>query len=322
MKITKRVNAFFLILVALHIGASLIITVLSEQAVKIGTFPSLMLTQLLILVPSFLFFLIFGYDLQDLVPFKKLRKGTVVLVVLFAFLIMPVITFVNVFSQLFTSNTMVGNADDLLSMPVVIILFLVGLFGPFCEEFTFRGVIYGGLRKSGYLFIAAAVSGIWFGLMHLNLNQFSYAMVLGIVLALLVEASGSIYASIIVHAVVNTWNILLLLAADRLYSSMGIDVFEEANNMVTMDYKFMAMGVVLVVSVVTVLLATGVFISICNHEGRLAHVMSIFRPHKKDGDEAEDEEKGHVVTLSGYIAMALCFFVIFFLDIVLSFLIK
>ena len=217
---------------------------------------------------------------------------------------------------------MVGNADDLLSMPVVIILFLVGLFGPFCEEFTFRGVIYGGLRKSGYLFIAAAVSGIWFGLMHLNLNQFSYAMVLGIVLALLVEASGSIYASIIVHAVVNTWNILLLLAADRLYSSMGIDVFEEANNMVTMDYKFMAMGVVLVVSVVTVLLATGVFISICNHEGRLAHVMSIFRPHKKDGDEAEDEEKGHVVTLSGYIAMALCFFVIFFLDIVLSFLIK
>ena len=335
MKPTKRVNVFFLILVALHIGASVVVTMLSTQAVKLGTFTSLMLTQLLILVPSFLFFLIFGYDVFEWIPFKKLRKGTIALTVLFAFLIMPVISFVNVFSQLFTSNEIVGNANEILSMPVVLTVFIVGLFGPFCEEFTFRGVIYGGLKKSGYLLAAAAVSGIWFGLMHLNLNQFSYALILGIVLSLLVEASGSIYASIIVHAVINTWNILLLMAAERFYSAMGINVFEEASRMITNDYKFMTMGLILVVSVVTTLLATGVFIAISNHEGRLDKVMAVFgknvdkgitdRDMEETGEETgEETEKGsgHVVTLSGYMAMALCFFVIFFLNKVLAFFIK
>ena len=318
MKPTKRVNVFFLILVALHIGASVVVTMLSTQAVKLGTFTSLMLTQLLILVPSFLFFLIFGYDVFEWIPFKKLRKGTIAHTVLFAFLIMPVISFVNVFSQLFTSNEIVGSANEILSMPVVLTVFIVGLFGPFCEEFTFRGVIYGGLRRSGCLCAAAAVNGVFFGLMHLNLNQFSYALVLGFVMSLLVEATGSIWASVIAHVTVNTWNAAMMLMLDKMYSAMGIDVFEEAAGAVTTDVKLSMMGGLIVVSVVTTLLAAGVFIGLSSHEGRLDHVKTIFRTGSPAG-EGREGEKNRVMTLSGYLAAGLCIFVIFFLDKVIGY---
>lgn len=318
MKEVKRVNTFFLILVILHIAASLIVSMLDMQAVRLGTFSSLMLTQMLILVPSFLFFLISGYDIGEWISFKRLKAGTVALVVLFTFLIMPLVSFINVFSQLFTDNTAVDLIGDVADMSPLITVLIVGFIGPFCEEFTFRGVIYGGLRRSGYLCAAAAVNGIFFGLMHLNLNQFSYALVLGFVMSLLVEATGSIWASVIAHVTVNTWNAAMMLMLDKMYSAMGIDVFEEAAGAVTTDVKLSMMGGLIVVSVVTTLLAAGTFIGLSSYEGRLDHVKTIFRTGSPAGEGMEGE-KNRVMTLSGYLAAGLCIFVIFFLDNVIGY---
>ncbi len=319
MKEIKRVNTFFLILVVLHIGASLIVSLLDNEAVRLGTFSSLMLTQLLILVPSFLFFLISGYDISEWIPVRRLKSGTVVLVIVFTFLVMPLISAINIFSQLFTENVAVDMMGEIAGVSPVITILIVGLFGPFCEEFTFRGVIYGGLRKSGFFFAAAAVTGIFFGLMHLNLNQFSYALVLGLVLSLLVEATGSIWSSIIAHMTVNTWNVFLMIMADRFYSSMGLDIFKEAAETITRDDKFMMMGFLLVISVITTLLAAGVFVAICSHEGRTEEARAIFKAGRSPD---EDNRDGRIITLSGYIAIAVCLFVIFFLDKILMMFVK
>ena len=325
MKEVKRVNTFFLILVILHVGASFIVSLLSMQAVKLGTYTSLMLTQLLILVPSFMFFLFLGYDILSWIPFKKLKGGTVALVVLFTFLIMPFVSFINVFSQLFAENVAVDMMSEMADLNPFINLIIVGFIGPFCEEFTFRGVIYGGLRKSGYIVFAAAITGVYFGLMHLNINQFSYALLLGFILSLLVEATGSIWSSIIAHVIVNSWNMVMMLLADRLYSSIGIDVFKEAAENADTDTMLVMMGFLLVISVATSMLAAGVYIGICSHEGRLDHIKKIFK-RKDAGTYAEGEEesdgKVHVITASGYLAMGLCIFVIFFLNMVLTYLIK
>ena len=315
MKAIKRVNGFFLVLVVLHIGASLLVSMLDEEAVKLGTFASLMLTQLLILVPSFLFFLLTRYDIFEWIPFRRLNGKTIFLVIVFTFLIMPLISCVNIFSQLFTTNTAVEMLGELTDMPAIITVLIVGFVGPFCEEFTFRGVIYGGLRQSGYLFAAAAVTGIYFGLMHLNLNQFSYALVLGLVFSLLNEAAGSIWASIIGHAVVNTWNVILMLFAEKFYSGMGMDILSEVNGVVGTDEKLAVMGIVLVMAVVTTALAVGTFVAISESEGRLSVVKSIFKP--KHDEETETHRQ--VITVSGYIAIALCLFVIFLLDRVLGY---
>lgn len=317
-KINKRVNGFFLGLVLLHLSASILLSVLGTGGIELGTFGALMFTQLLIMVPSFVFLIIFKCDLSEWVPFKKLRPGTVALVVLFTFLIMPLISFINVLSQLFTTNTAVEMSAQFMDMPVVMIVFMVGFFGPFCEEFTFRGVIFGGFRQYGYVFAAAVLSGLYFGLMHLNLNQLSYALVLGVIFCLLVEATGSIWGSIIAHAVINTWNVLLMLALDKAYSESGLDIFELSDDLTTTDMKLGMIGVMLVISVIATAIAAGVFIGICRHEGRLDNVISMFCRPDRLGASQESGSPGRLVTATGYITIVLCLFVIFFLDKVVA----
>lgn len=320
-RINKRVNGFFLCLVVLHLTASVLLSVLGTGAVNLGTFGALMFTQLLIMVPSFVFLLVFKCDLSQWVPFKKLRPGTIALTVLFTFMIMPLVSLINVFSQLFTTNAAVEMSADFMDMPVVMTVFMVGFFGPFCEEFTFRGIIFGGLRKHGVVFAAAVISGLYFGLMHLNLNQLSYALMLGVIFSLLVEATGSIWGSVIAHAVLNTWNVLLMIVMDKTGKEMGMDIFEMSQEFGTTDMKLEMMGIMLVISVVSTAIAVGVYIGISRHEGRLENVVSMFYRPQEDSELTSDgniRSAGKIVTVSGYIAIAVCLFVIFALDKVVA----
>jgi membrane protease YdiL (CAAX protease family) len=278
---------------------------------------TLCLTQLLILVPSFIFILIHNVDLIEWMQFRRIKISTVLLVIVFTFLIMPFISLINVISQLFTTNAAIELSSRFDGLAAPMIVFMIGILGPFCEEFTFRGVIFGGLRRSGYIFAAAVVSALFFGLMHLNLNQLSYALVLGVVFGMLVEGTGSIWASVTAHVVINTWNAALMLIADKMYSAMGIDILSGVNEQVTLDDKLQAIGILLVMSLFFTALAAGVYIFICKNQGRFEHVVSMFcKPEKKDDEEVA---KPHVLSAAGYIAIFLCLFVIFLLDMVLDF---
>ena len=113
----------------------------------------------------------------------------------------------------------------------------------------------------------------------------------------------------------------MILAMDKLYSSMGIDIFKEASEAATTEAKLTMMGMLIIVSVVTTLLAAGAFIGLSSHEGRIDHVKTIFKA-RSNGAEDGEEEKKHVITLSGYLAAGLCIFVIFFLDKVLGYFVR
>lgn len=67
-----------------------------------------------------------------------------------------------------------------------------------CEETANRGLL---LKGSASLGITASVilSSIFFGLMHLNVNQFFYATVLGFILAFSVITTKSIFPGMIIH---------------------------------------------------------------------------------------------------------------------------
>ena len=54
------------------------------------------------------------------------------------------------------------------------------------------------------------MSGLVFGLFHLNINQFCYAFVIGVVFAFLVEATGSIWSSVLAHFAINTYSIKII----------------------------------------------------------------------------------------------------------------
>ena len=103
--------------------------------------------------------------------------------------------------------------------PLAIGLFItVSLAPAFCEEFLFRGVVYGNLRRFGVPFAVIASSAL-FALMHENIAQTIYTFAGGVALALCYELSGSILCGTFLHL----FNNLLSCVSEILLARMGED---------------------------------------------------------------------------------------------------
>ncbi len=71
------------------------------------------------------------------------------------------------------------------------------------EEFLFRGIIFNGLKQKFNAIGAITLSSLMFTIMHLNIYQVVYQFALGVVLAMIVYYTGSIFYSIILHFINN-----------------------------------------------------------------------------------------------------------------------
>lgn len=68
-----------------------------------------------------------------------------------------------------------------------------------CEEFLHRGIMLFACKKVQNPKVCLVASSILFGLMHLNINQFFYAAILGGLMGFVAIVSNSIFPSIIIH---------------------------------------------------------------------------------------------------------------------------
>ena len=84
----------------------------------------------------------------------------------------------------------------------------VGILTPILEELVFRGIIYDKLKKMMSAKQAVIVSALLFGVIHFNVVQFIYAFLIGIMLAVFVDASGSVWGAIIAHICSNVFAVL------------------------------------------------------------------------------------------------------------------
>ena len=89
---------------------------------------------------------------------------------------------------------------------------LGGILAPIGEELFFRGVIYQWLKRGIGVWPGILVSSLIFGAAHGDLAVGGAAAVLGMVLAGVFEASGSLWPSITIHILNNSVKILLLYA--------------------------------------------------------------------------------------------------------------
>jgi membrane protease YdiL (CAAX protease family) len=87
---------------------------------------------------------------------------------------------------------------------------LVAVVAPFAEEFFFRGMIFRSIANGIGVVPGAIVSGVLFGALHISetttgrLLQVGALMVLGIFFALLYAWSGTLFATIALHATNNS----------------------------------------------------------------------------------------------------------------------
>lgn len=68
-----------------------------------------------------------------------------------------------------------------------------------CEEILHRGMFLRGSKKQGYTKYGLLFSSVLFGLIHLNIQQCFYAMILGCLMGIVVIVADSIYPAMIIH---------------------------------------------------------------------------------------------------------------------------
>lgn len=83
----------------------------------------------------------------------------------------------------------------------------VMLVGPVAEELIFRGVILDRLKPAFSFWVANALQAALFGIFHMNIIQGLYAFVLGMLLGMVVQVTGTILASMIMHITFNSTSI-------------------------------------------------------------------------------------------------------------------
>ncbi len=87
--------------------------------------------------------------------------------------------------------------------------FSVVVAAPFFEEIFFRGFLYQALRRRMYPWAAVLATGLLFAIIHPSFFQASLVFPLGLLLAYLMEKTGSLIPCMVVHFLINGTSLLL-----------------------------------------------------------------------------------------------------------------
>lgn len=238
----------------------------------------LMMGELVILVCIIGYCIASKVPLSQTIPHKKLHPGAIALIIVFTWLISPLVTVVNLLSQFLVPNEAAATMEMVKGLPFWALFGIVAIMPTFIEEIGFRGILLQNYRESG-VWRGIFLSAVLFGLMHMNLNQMLYATVLGILMGLLMEATNSIYSSMLMHFLINGSNVLM--AYQQLQTStLSAAELESSVEQLGMSYESMLIIMVLVYGVfaaIGLVLAIPVYKKIASLSGRAGYINALFK---------------------------------------------
>jgi len=180
--------------------------------------------QLTVLVlPLFVWLFLKKDSIKPHLPNWKLGKRNIILLIALSFFIQPAMMFISGISGLFSPNIVSDMIYSFMEHPLWLILLATAVTPAICEELVFRGYLQSQHRDRS-IKQAAILNGLFFAIIHLNLQQFAYTFVLGVAFAYLVYYTRNIWAAIIPHFIVNATQGIL----GRLAFSVDLTYLQEA----------------------------------------------------------------------------------------------
>lgn len=174
-------------------------------------------SQVILALPAVLYMVVHRLSYVETVRFKKMKIADMLLALLFGILIKPVMTLISALSMVFAKNVIGASVFEIADrVPFLVCLLFVAVMPAVMEETVYRGLFYNEYGKINPL-KAALLSGLMFGIMHGNINQFCYAAALGIVFSFLVEATGSIVSTMLIHFWTNAASVVMFYIYPKLY---------------------------------------------------------------------------------------------------------
>ncbi len=144
-----------------------------------------------------------GVKVRDLISVKRPEKGFALPFILLglgfcAFANIAANSIINLLGS-FGVDIYAPSYSSSKTVPEFIVTFIaVAAVPAIVEEFAFRGMVLGALRKFGDGF-ALLVSSLVFALMHMNFAQIPFAFLVGLVLAFAAIKTGSVLTSMVIH---------------------------------------------------------------------------------------------------------------------------
>ncbi|NBJ91129.1 CPBP family intramembrane glutamic endopeptidase [Parablautia muri] len=297
---SKKANWAFLITIIGYIGLLLVMAKFLPSLAESLVFNNL-ICEIVVILPVLIFILVSKENILAFLGFHKMKFTSVLMTGLFTFLSMPLLTVLNLFSQIWVENEVASAMESMNigQMPFVLLYLSVGIVAPVFEEIACRGAYYHSYHRSGRAFGAMIMSALIFALIHMNFNQASYAFGMGILAVLLLEVTGSLWSCILYHGLVNGSQIILLYGAFR----VNPNVYSEQAGAITFDFLLYGMGVYLVLAAVTLPLAWAVLVWISINEGREG-ILSCFLLRRTFLQRAEKKDK--LVSVPFVLALILC----------------
>lgn len=207
-KLVKNANGLLFATLLTYMASSFVIQFLGsyfgEQLPLLGnTMFQLLLGQAMLLLPSLIYVKKNQLKIKQFLHFKMLHPVTFLLLFVFTGASYPIVSLCNYLSLLVSENTIGSTVEELLvGYPLWVCVLVIAFIPCFVEEFIFRGTLYYSYKRSGVI-KAGICTAVLFGFFHMNINQMSYAVVMGLLFFVLNEATGSVLSSMIVHFLIN-----------------------------------------------------------------------------------------------------------------------
>lgn len=220
---TRRTSFFALLFFIYFIGISLVPLFIPALA-NLSDGAYMLLTELLsFLPPVVLYFVITKKDIKQTLYLKPLDWKNILLLLSFGISIQPLMSLLSYAAALFFPNPVEESIGGMQSSGFLMSLLSVAIFPALLEEVLSRGILL-----SGYHFLgkwrAALASALLFGLLHMNPQQFPYAFLVGFIFCFLVERTGSLWASILPHLVINGTTVFNIFSAAATETTAAVEM--------------------------------------------------------------------------------------------------
>ncbi len=250
----------YLAMMAVWIITGLLISVAKLDRF-LNFYSSQALVELELLVPAIVILFMDRFEVMRGTRMKFIGIRVILWTLLLSMILLPITNFLNLVSQLVVPNDIVVRIEHysvltgtlVWDKPIWLNLLYMAVLPAVVEEFLFRGVLFQAFRSCG-LFKTAVMTALMFALAHGNLNQFLYAFAIGLFLAYLVEASGSVYASMLAHMCLNSVTVILAYLERRLPENMA-SVLVEAENTSVRDLSLVYWIIYGIIAVACIILA-------------------------------------------------------------------
>ncbi len=252
---TKKGNLFALFFVIHFLAGNLVLAlILASFPAMPSILPTIGMTQiLLVFLPSVYYRFLFRTPVKSTFRLYKTNPLNFLLSGLLALTSIPLVMLVNLISQFMFKPALDETLANIGSENYLLAILVIAVFPGVFEELISRGIILSHYRNHKVL-VTSVISGFFFGMMHMNMNQFMYAFVIGFLLSIVVHITGSVFTSMLMHFIINGTNLsLAFVASSDIFASLpGYE--EQEVMMEQLDHSqllLQSLGVVIVLFLVS-----------------------------------------------------------------------